>query len=725
METDRQPTSPRRPSSTPPASSASSATMWQAVCRKVDAERGHPGAPRPLRGVQGDQEGRLQGRLRRPLPAGRHRDDTPASAPAASTSWATSTSAGETWIIRDYYQRMGVEVVSDHDRRRPGGRDPPRPRRGPQRGPVLRLHDLSGGDDEGEVRHPLYPGLLFRHRGHCPRRCTTWRAHFSDRSGDPGTDPEAWSGTRCTASCPSCRRYRKTLARESGPPSTWAAPSRPSPSSRPSGTWACDVVLVGSQTGNQDDYEMLRDMCDEGTVIVDDANPLELSKFIIEKEADLLIGGVKERPIAYKMGIGFCDHNHERKIPLAGFEGMLNFAREVYATRHEPGMAVCRRRRGNRRKASGNGEAQMELQQWQEEHGRLTDGSPTQDLRCHPERLQALRAPGRRPWLFGASRGAVPLLHGSQGCSTYIRRYLISHFKEPIDIASSNFGEETAIFGGGDNLKIALEQHHAAVHARRDRRRHHLPDRDDRRRRRPCSSGNTGPCFQARNCRPSSTSPPPVTREPTWTAFTGRSGRRSTPCGEPPAAGGIAHQSLPRHGVARGPPVSKGNPGGLQASRLRSCPIIPRPWTAASGTEYQRIPEGGTRSRRSGASGRPRRASNSAAPWRKQKDRRHLSGQGIRRPLPPPRPADRHPGHRPVLRRPHGGDRTGNCPRNTSRSGAGSSTPWSTATRSSTGSGPSFTAKRTWWPGWFRFSPRSASCRCSAPRAEKAAGSKR
>lgn len=52
---------------------------------------------------------------------------------------------------------------------------------------------------------------------------------------------------------------------------------------------------------------------------------------------------------------------------------------------------------------------------------------------------------------------AVPLLHGSQGCSTYIRRYLISHFKEPADIACSNFGEQTAIFGGGANLKLALD----------------------------------------------------------------------------------------------------------------------------------------------------------------------------------------------------------------------------------------------------------------------------
>ncbi|MBF0391012.1 MAG: nitrogenase [Desulfamplus sp.] len=58
---------------------------------------------------------------------------------------------------------------------------------------------------------------------------------------------------------------------------------------------------------------------------------------------------------------------------------------------------------------------------------------------------------------FQGIEGCIPLLHGSQGCSTYMRRYLISHFKEPVDIASSNFTEETAIFGGGANLKSAIE----------------------------------------------------------------------------------------------------------------------------------------------------------------------------------------------------------------------------------------------------------------------------
>jgi nitrogenase molybdenum-iron protein NifN len=58
---------------------------------------------------------------------------------------------------------------------------------------------------------------------------------------------------------------------------------------------------------------------------------------------------------------------------------------------------------------------------------------------------------------FRGIENCIPLVHGSQGCSTYIRRYVISHFKEPVDIASSNFSESTAIFGGGDNLKKALD----------------------------------------------------------------------------------------------------------------------------------------------------------------------------------------------------------------------------------------------------------------------------
>lgn len=96
------------------------------------------------------------------------------------------------------------------------------------------------------------------------------------------------------------------------------------------------TVIAGTQTGNTEDYKLLETICDDGCILVDDSNPVELSEFVKQTGADLFIGGVKERPIAYKLGIGFCDHNHERKLALAGYEGMLNFAKEVYETVTSP-----------------------------------------------------------------------------------------------------------------------------------------------------------------------------------------------------------------------------------------------------------------------------------------------------------------------------------------------------------------------------------------------------
>lgn len=96
------------------------------------------------------------------------------------------------------------------------------------------------------------------------------------------------------------------------------------------------TVMVGTQTGRPEEYETIRQLADEGTVILDDTNPAELEKFIKEKGADILVGGVKERPLAYKLGIAFCDHNHERKHPLCGFEGAVNFAKEIDLSMNSP-----------------------------------------------------------------------------------------------------------------------------------------------------------------------------------------------------------------------------------------------------------------------------------------------------------------------------------------------------------------------------------------------------
>lgn len=97
-----------------------------------------------------------------------------------------------------------------------------------------------------------------------------------------------------------------------------------------------ETVVVGTQTGKKDDYEMIESIVNKDTVILDDANPAELEKFMKEKGANILVGGVKERPLAYKLGIAFCDHNHERKHPLCGFDGVVNFTKEINMSINNP-----------------------------------------------------------------------------------------------------------------------------------------------------------------------------------------------------------------------------------------------------------------------------------------------------------------------------------------------------------------------------------------------------
>ncbi|KUK43370.1 MAG: Nitrogenase molybdenum-iron protein beta chain [Methanothrix harundinacea] len=66
-----------------------------------------------------------------------------------------------------------------------------------------------------------------------------------------------------------------------------------------------------------------------------------------------------------------------------------------------------------------------------------------------------------------ASKGihnCMPLTHGSQGCSSYLRMLLSRHYREPSIAATSSFTEDTVVFGGRSNLREAVENIIALYH---------------------------------------------------------------------------------------------------------------------------------------------------------------------------------------------------------------------------------------------------------------------
>jgi len=58
---------------------------------------------------------------------------------------------------------------------------------------------------------------------------------------------------------------------------------------------------------------------------------------------------------------------------------------------------------------------------------------------------------------FKGIENAMVIIHGSQGCATYMRRHMAEHFNEPIDVASSAITEKGTILGGEANLRQGLE----------------------------------------------------------------------------------------------------------------------------------------------------------------------------------------------------------------------------------------------------------------------------
>lgn len=53
-------------------------------------------------------------------------------------------------------------------------------------------------------------------------------------------------------------------------------------------------------------------------------------------------------------------------------------------------------------------------------------------------------------------KGAIPLLHGSQGCTAFAKVMLVRHFREAIPLATTAMTEVSTILGGGENIEQAI-----------------------------------------------------------------------------------------------------------------------------------------------------------------------------------------------------------------------------------------------------------------------------
>jgi len=310
-----------------------------AVCRRVEQDSGIPVIPVLAEGFRGTKRDGYNAATQALLTL-IGRGETAGIAPYSINLMGDFNVAGESWIIRKYFEQMGIEVVSvltgdgrvDDISRAHGAR--------------LNVVQCAGS------MTPLAQAMKERYGIPFIRVSFFGIEDTSDalyRTAKFFEVPSILNATQAlvkselTRVLPELRSIKRDLQGKRAGLYVGGA-FKAFSLVRALRQLGVSVVVAGTQTGNQEEYAELQNVCDEDTIIVDDTNPLELAAFLLEKDVDIFVGGVKERPVAYKLGIGFCDHNHERKIALAGFEGAVAFAREVHATATTPIWSLMPRR---------------------------------------------------------------------------------------------------------------------------------------------------------------------------------------------------------------------------------------------------------------------------------------------------------------------------------------------------------------------------------------------
>lgn len=303
----------------------------EAVCKKVTEEKGIPVLPVQSEGFKGNKRSGYAAAcsaMSRLVGTG----STEGISKHSINILGDFNLAGEIWLIRDYFEKIGVEVVANITG---DGRVDDIKR---CHGAALNVVQCSGATmDLANIMKDRYdiPSIRVSYFGVEDMAEALYEvARYFD---DPAMIEKAKDVVKAELKTllPELQTYRKALKGKKAAIYVGGA-FKAFSLVKAFRLIGMDVVMVGSQTGTKEDYEELQEITDNGTIIVDDSNPLELSSFMKEKDVDIFVGGVKERPIAYKLGVAFCDHNHERKEMLAGFKGMLNFAREVYGSVMSP-----------------------------------------------------------------------------------------------------------------------------------------------------------------------------------------------------------------------------------------------------------------------------------------------------------------------------------------------------------------------------------------------------
>jgi len=219
-----------------------------------------------------------------------------------------------------------------------------------------------------------------------------------------------------------------------------------------------EILAAGTQNSTLEDFYRMKALMHQDAQIIEDTSTAGLLSVMYEKMPDLIVAGGKTKFLALKTKTPFLDINHGRSHPYAGYEGMVTFAKQLDLTVNNP---IWRTLRAPSPVEKSEAELAADLMRAAGHAEEFLAEDMTDSRVKVPQKCATVNPQKNSPALgatlafLGIDR-MLGLLHGAQGCSTFIRLQLSRHFKESIPLNSTAMSEDTAIFGGWNNLKKGL-----------------------------------------------------------------------------------------------------------------------------------------------------------------------------------------------------------------------------------------------------------------------------
>ncbi len=104
-----------------------------------------------------------------------------------------------------------------------------------------------------------------------------------------------------------------------------------------------EVVATGTKKSTEEDKARIRELMGEEARMLEDGNPRALLDTVYDYKVDVLIAGGRNMYTALKARVPFLDINQEREFGYAGYQGMLELARQLALTIESPVWEAVRR----------------------------------------------------------------------------------------------------------------------------------------------------------------------------------------------------------------------------------------------------------------------------------------------------------------------------------------------------------------------------------------------